>query len=224
MLEMDRTFAIGDIHGCALALEAILQQIQPAAEDLVVTLGDYVDRGPDSKGVLDQLLELQHRCHLVPLLGNHELMMLAALEAKENLPFWLQCGGAATVQSYGGELGNIPEAHRQFLSSCVKYYETDTHLFFHANYDAELPLEEQPDELLFWEHLVFYDNGSHTIPARHFSGKVAIVGHTPQKNGEILDLGDVICIDTFCAGSGKLTAIELPSGQLFQADKDGTIT
>ena len=76
---------------------------------------------------------------------------------------------------------------------------------------------------MFWEHLMFYDNGMHTIPGRHFSGKVAIVGHTPQENGEILDLGDIICIDTFCVGSGCLTALNVDTGEICQADKEGRI-
>lgn len=218
-----RTFAIGDVHGCAKALRALIDQIQPTAEDIIVPLGDYVDRGPDSRAVLDQLIELEKRCQLFPLLGNHELMMLSALESLDSLRFWLHCGGAATLESYGGDVADIPEAHVSFIRSCRNYYETDTHFFLHANYDPQLPLDEQPERLLFWEHLVFYDNGMHTIPSRHFTGKIAIVGHTPQENGEILDLGDVVCIDTFCVGSGCLTAMELPSGRLCQTDKDGRV-
>ncbi len=74
-----RTIAIGDIHGCSLALEALLDAIQPRPDDVIVTLGDYVNRGPDSRGVLDRLIELERRCKLVPILGNHDEMLLAAL-------------------------------------------------------------------------------------------------------------------------------------------------
>jgi serine/threonine protein phosphatase 1 len=220
---MSRTFAIGDIHGCPRALDALVDQIQPTADDIMVPLGDYVDRGDDSKAVLDRLLELATRCQLQPLLGNHELMLLSALDSAEGLRFWLQCGGAATVESYGGDLYNISDAHLSFIRSCHRFFETDDHIFVHANYDPKLPLDLQPDRLLFWEHLMLFDHGMHTIPARHSTGKVAVVGHTPQENGEILDLGDVICIDTYCFGGGWLTALEVATGQIIQADREGNL-
>src|SRR5437773_9250836 len=103
-----RTIAIGDIHGCSRALQAIVEAIQPAADDTLVLLGDYVDRGPDSRGVLDFLLEQEERCRVVPLLGNHELMLLDALENPNVIGPWMECGGNATMRSYDGRLANIP--------------------------------------------------------------------------------------------------------------------
>ncbi len=223
LVQMTRTFAIGDIHGCPQALDAIISRIQPTEKDTIVPLGDYVDRGADSCGVLERLIALETACRLEPLLGNHELMLLAALESADSLRFWLHCGGAATVESYGGDLANIPKSHLSFLRRCRRYFETDSHIFVHANYDAKLPLDQQPDRLLFWEHLMLYDHGMHTIPARHYTGKVAVVGHTPQENGELLDMGDVICIDTYCVGGGCLTALEVATGEVIQADKDGKL-
>ena len=210
-----RTIAIGDIHGCSGALAAIVEAIQPAAEDTLVLLGDYVDRGPDSRGVLDFVLELEGRCRVVPLLGNHELMLLDALENPQVIGPWLECGGNATVQSYDGRLSNIPPEHLSFIRRCKRYYEIATHFFVHANYAADVPLDEQPDYLLFWEHL-----HSH-VPAPHNNGKRAIVGHTSQKTGEILVLGHVVCLDTYCHGGGWLTAMELESGKTWQADREG---
>ena len=72
------TIAIGDIHGCSAALDALLDAIRPRPEDTIVTLGDYINRGPDSRGVLDRLIDLGRRCRLVPLLGNHDQMLLEA--------------------------------------------------------------------------------------------------------------------------------------------------
>lgn len=216
-----RTIAIGDIHGCVRAFEALIQAIDPTPNDRIITLGDYVDRGPDSRAVLQQMLELVQRCEVVPLLGNHEIMMLAAIDSSEDYQFWLQCGGSDTLIGYDGDLSNFPDDHWEFLRSCHRYHETDRHIFVHANYDAHLPLEDQPDRLLFWEHLMIYPNGTHTIPARHCTGKVAVVGHTPQENGEVLDLGDVICIDTCCFGGGWLTAMDVDSKQLWQANQSG---
>ncbi len=97
---MPRTIAIGDVHGCAKALRALIEAIQPQAEDLIVMLGDYVDRGPESRGVLDLLIDLRSRCRLVPILGNHDQMMLDALNGGP--PFdWFECGGLQAIDSYG---------------------------------------------------------------------------------------------------------------------------
>src|SRR5438067_10063043 len=109
-----RTIAIGDIHGCSQALRAVVDAIEPAPDDTLVMLGDYVDRGSDSRGVLELILELEGRCRLVPLLGNHELMLLDAVQNPSVLGPWLECGGHATVRSYDGRLGNIPREHLEF--------------------------------------------------------------------------------------------------------------
>ena len=98
---MPRTIAIGDIHGCSIALTALIDAIVPQSDDTVVTLGDYVDRGIDSMGVLDQLIELGSRCNLVPILGNHDQMMLHARDGKSDFQFWLNCGGDSALDSYG---------------------------------------------------------------------------------------------------------------------------
>lgn len=212
-----RVIAIGDIHGCAKALAALVRAIAPGPEDTLVFLGDYIDRGPDSRDVLEQLLALRTQCQLVPLLGNHELMLLDALENPRVLWPWLQFGGDATLASYGGHLEQIPFEHLQFLTACHRYHETATHFFVHANYAPELPLAEQPDYLLFWEHL------HARCPGPHVSGKQAIVGHTSQKNGRVLDLGYLVCIDTYCHGGGWLTAWDVTSRQCWQADREGQL-
>ena len=212
-----RTIAIGDIHGCSAALRALVAAIQPAPDDTLVPLGDYVDRGPDSRGVIDLILDLEKRCRIVPLLGNHELMLLDAVQNPRVIQPWLECGGDTTVQSYGGRLGNMPPEHLEFVRRCKRYFEIPTHFFVHANYAADIPLDEQPDYLLFWEHLHFH------FPAPHDNGKTAIVGHTAQKTAEILDLGHVICLDTYCHGGGWLTALDVESGQVWQADREGRL-
>lgn len=212
-----RTIAIGDIHGCARALAALIEAVEPGPRDVIVTLGDYVDRGPDSRGVIDQLLELAGRCRLKSLLGNHEQIMLNAIDDEAELDYWLQCGGRATLASYGGTVGGIPAEHVEFLRNLRRYYQTPEHFFVHANYVWDMELDEQPDFILLWEHLAFF------VPARHQSGKTAVVGHTPQPSGEILDLGHVICIDTYCVGGGWLTALEVETGRMWQADREGRV-
>jgi serine/threonine protein phosphatase 1 len=221
-----RTIAIGDIHGCSLALKALVDAIDPGPKDLLVPLGDYIDRGPDSRGVLDQMLALSERCVLVPLLGNHEEMLLAALEGQSELNYWLKFGGIAALASYGYSSGTdvrpdhlralIPSQHLDFIKQCRDYFETVGHIFVHAYYEPDRPLQEQLWSGLRWTSLP-------PIPARHSSGKVAIVGHTPQKSGEILYLGYLKCIDTYCHGGGWLTALEVRTGQVWQADAQGRL-
>src|SRR5205823_5835151 len=94
-----RTIAIGDIHGCSLALSALFRAIAPRPDDVIVTLGDYINRGPYSRGVLDCLIALSERCRLVPLLGNHEQALLEA-RAGVDPTNWLGMGGTATLDSY----------------------------------------------------------------------------------------------------------------------------
>jgi serine/threonine protein phosphatase 1 len=97
-----RTIAIGDIHGCAAALDALIEAVVPRPEDIVITLGDYVDREPNVPSVLDRLLALEKRCRLIPLLGNHEQMMLWICDGRrELLSDWRLAGGEVTLASYG---------------------------------------------------------------------------------------------------------------------------
>ncbi len=105
-----RTIAIGDIHGCLAALATLIDTIAPGPEDTVITLGDYIDRGPQSRGVLDRLIALSRRCQLVPLQGNHEEMLLDALRDSTLLRRWLSLGGVDTLRSYGWVSGGIRRA------------------------------------------------------------------------------------------------------------------
>ena len=214
-----RTIAIGDVHGCATALRAMLDEIEPQADDTIVTLGDCVDRGPDSRGVIDQLLALREQCQLVPLLGNHEEMMLNFLDGRAQPDNWLLCGGQATMDSYLDADGkpHVPQAHVDFIRSWGDYWETKTHFFVHGSYHPDQPLSGQRWHVWRWHSL------RDAIPEPHASGKIAVVGHTSQKSGEILDVGHLICIDTYCYGGGWLTALEPATGQIWQVDRNGPL-
>jgi serine/threonine protein phosphatase 1 len=220
-----RTIAIGDIHGCSTALAALLDAIGPGPEDTLVLLGDYIDRGPDSRGVLDQIIALEERCAVVPLLGNHEEMLIAAVHNPVAVQPWLVCGGAQTLLSYGWFSGAhrrrltdwFPQPHWAFLADCLPYHETDRHLFVHAGYVPELLLDQQPEEALRWRM-------TDARTARpHCSGKVAVVGHTAQWSGQVLDLGFLVCIDTGCHRGGWLTALEVDAGKVWQANNRGEL-
>jgi serine/threonine protein phosphatase 1 len=214
-----RVIAIGDIHGCAVALRAMLDVIQPQPDDTVITLGDCVDRGPDSRGVIEQLLDLREHCQLVPLLGNHEEMMLTHLGGRPQPDSWLLCGGDATVTSYGrlADDSHIPSSHVEFIRSWGDYFEIDTHFFVHGGYHPEQPFSSQKWSMWRWHSL------RDMLPAPHVSGKTAIVGHTSQKTGEVLDFGYLMCIDTYCYGGGWLTALDATNGQIWQVDPGGKL-
>jgi serine/threonine protein phosphatase 1 len=224
-----RLLAIGDIHGCLRAFTTLLDLVALQPDDQIITLGDYVDRGPDSRGVLDRLVALYDTGQLSPLRGNHDVMMLGAREIPD--PFWLGFGGAATLLSYGKTreeidevlahqwtfdtlLEAVPPRHWQFLAhDCRRYYESEHHFFVHGWADPHLPLDEQSDDTLYWEKL--------NEPSQHMSGKVMVCGHTRQKSGEPLDLGSTICIDTNVYEGGWLTCLEVQTGRLWQANEKG---
>ena len=172
----DRIIAIGDIHGYRTALRALLDAIAPQPGDTIVTLGDYVDRGPDSRGVIDELIALSAQCRLVPLLGNHDEMLLDVCTFKpELMDKWLAFGGDATIASYGGQLPEgMPPAHLCFLRDCGNFFESAGHFFVHGNYWPHLPLASQPPEMLRWESL------KTRLPGPHCSGKKAVIGHSAQ--------------------------------------------
>jgi serine/threonine protein phosphatase 1 len=199
--------------------DAILAALAPAAEDHVVLLGDYVDRGPDSAGVLCRVMRLAAEHRVTAIMGNHEEMMLAARDSHNTYVDWLKYGGDATLRSYAGARGSlrdVPPEHWAFLEEkLVDYLETDTHLFIHANAYPDMPMAEQPSFMLRWERC---DN----ITA-HESGKTIVCGHTPQKSGEPMNRGYAICLDTSACDGGPLTCLETASGHIWQADSRGTV-
>ncbi len=210
-----RRFVIGDIHGCGKALRTLIEAIEPRPQDEIVFLGDYIDRGPDSRDVIQQILELRERCHVVTLRGNHEIMLLGVALGGLDDTVWLENGGVATVTSYGGKLSRIPPDHLEFFQKLEPYYETSDCIFVHAGYHHHLEMHEQDSATTYWNHL------PSPLPAPHKSGKRVIVGHTPQPNGCVLDGGHVICVDTYCFGGGYLTALETNTCDVFQADRHG---
>jgi len=186
---------------------ALLGRVQPTPQDQFVFLGDYIDRGPASRQVIETLLELGKTCPVVFLRGNHEVMMLSAREDLSQLRSWLVCGGAETVLSYGANsrqdwASSIPDSHWRFFEQTRRFFETDTHIFVHACLDAALDLNDQLDDVLYWESF-----GQLT---RHKSGKRVICGHTSQRLGTIKN-----------AIGGWLTCLDVTSGKYWQADEQG---
>jgi serine/threonine protein phosphatase 1 len=110
----------------------------------------------------------------------------------------------------------VPE-HVAYIRSWADCFQTETHFFVHGGYEPERPLSEQHWPLLRWHSLRDH------VPGPHVSGKTAVVGHTSLKDGEVLDLGHLICIDTYCWGGGWLTALDAETGRVWQADRQGRL-
>jgi serine/threonine protein phosphatase 1 len=212
-----RLLAVGDIHGCLAAFDDLLNWVRPTPDDFVVALGDFVDRGPNTRGVLDRLIELKKTLNLVCLRGNHEQMMLEARAGgSSERKMWLGVGGMQTLQSYGvmARLTDVPRAHWDFLESkLVDYYETDRFIFTHATVLCDCALSDQPDYALRWEFL--------PEEMRHHSGKTVICGHTSQKAGVPKVVPGAICIDTFAHGGGWLTCLDVNNAHYWQTDMLG---
>ncbi|MCX7873307.1 MAG: serine/threonine protein phosphatase [Caldimicrobium sp.] len=203
-------FAIGDIHGCLFALERLLELLPiDWGKDYVIFLGDYIDRGPDSRRVLELLIELKEKYpeRVYPIKGNHEWLFERYLRGLD-VEVFLYNGGGETLRNYyeGGSL-KIPPSHLEFLRALPLYVETKDYLFVHGGINPEKPLDEQEEEDLLWIRGLFY----------YHSGKfekTIIFGHTPFP--EVLLLEDRIGLDTGCVYGGKLSAIKLPEREIFQ--------
>lgn len=176
-------------------------------------MGDYVDRGPNSKQVLNKIIELKKYYNVIALKGNHEDMMYRSLrdESAKEYRIWMNNGGLDTIRSYYDLLESLPskldsemESHLDFIESLDLYYETDTHIFVHASPSMDNPISEQSESYLIWRRP--QDNDS-VFNYTHISGKTIISGHTAQSTGRPFKLSDKnYLIDTGCFFTSVLTA------------------
>jgi serine/threonine protein phosphatase 1 len=171
-----RLLAVGDIHGCLRHLERLMLRVQPTPADQVVFLGDYIDRGPDSRGVLDYLIEFGSRFpRTVFLKGNHEEMFLEFVAGRNQMLYFLN-GGETTLANYqDGDKLRIPKAHLDFLEKLRLYHETERFVFVHAGLRPGLPLHSQSEKDLLWIREEF-------LHSDYEWGKTIVYGHTPRLN------------------------------------------
>jgi len=223
-------YAIGDIHGEIVKLEALLATLRPGAGDRLVFLGDYVDRGPDACAVVERLIRLQREVPCVFLLGNHESMFLDFLGWRDARYFagdaFLQNGGARTLASYGyfdavepnPRRFALPPDHEDFFRSLRSWHLEADYLFVHAGLarehlqqsDLNWALRRARPEDLLWSR--------NTGDLPHRLGVTIVYGHTPSADYAVRwNLPFSVGIDTGAVYGGPLTALRLPDETIFQA-------
>jgi serine/threonine protein phosphatase 1 len=226
LVDNRRTYVIGDIHGRSDLLDQIVEEIKrdletsPVAEGLTVTLGDYVDRGPDSRGVLDRLARNPFPTRYIALKGNHEALFEAFLRDPTVASQWRRWGGLETLHSYGVPVAqvmvgkgfeeasnalrqSVPQEHFRFLGSLRFSLSLGDYFLCHAGVRPGVPLEHQQPEDLLWIREEF-------LNSRMSFGKVVVHGHTPTASPEVLPTR--INIDTGAFATGRLTCLVLEGG------------
>lgn len=218
-MSKEQFIAIGDIHGCYESMECMLEKLRPYYDRQFIFVGDYIDRGPDSKKVIDRLIDFQKEVDTIFLRGNHEQMMLDAINKRDH-NLWMMNGGRATLRSYGLDLRSMrfPDEHLAFFKNTKLYYETEKYFFVHAGLSPNKTIKEslEDDEEIrefLWER-------SHLNVFKTPWEKTVVFGHTPQPNP--LKKDSMLGIDTGCVydriGYGKLTAVILPEEEFLQQE------
>ena len=186
----NRLIAIGDIHGEVEKLNSLIDRLDLQKQDKVIFLGDYIDRGLNSKAVIERVSDLSKNIECVFLKGNHEDMLLKTkiTQSQDDIEHWLLSGGISTYDNYG-DYPAIFNTHGKFLDSLKLYHIEQNYMFVHAGINPKKELSEQTKDDLLWIREEFLDN-SHNLPYK------IIFGHTPFI--EPLILNDKIGIDTGC--------------------------
>ena len=222
---MNRRIVVGDIHGCAKTFQKLIRdKVRPGREDELILLGDYINKGPDSKGVLDFIMELKPAVgKLVALRGNHEESLLEGLKYRWEEIAFRNKGGVATLQSFGvRDVHEIPPKYISLISATLFYYETKDFLIVHAglNFDLEDPFRDDYSMLNIRQMEV--------EPAK-IGNKILVHGHTPVpwksieakiRNGkrEIEYNLDAGCVYPEYEGYGRLVALDLDNREVFVQD------
>lgn len=198
------TIAIGDIHGCRDMLVRLLDRCFRYAGEhplRLVFLGDYIDRGPDSRGVVETLIGLQRRLpgRVVNLRGNHEALLLDSL-AKGDMGLWLFNGAGTTLASYGVDhVAALSPEHLVWFAALKTSFDDGQRFFVHAGVDPDRPLDDQREHDLVWIREPF-------LSAKRDYGRLIVHGHTPQRSG-IPELRPWrLNLDTAAVYGGRLTA------------------
>ena len=210
---MARLIGITDIHGEYQKLCSLIGCINPGNEDTIVFMGDYIDRGPKSREVVDKVIDMQNVCHCEYLIGSHEYAMMHAKQDEYyDYLFW-NYGGDKTVESYGS-FENIMNIHGDFFKSLKYYHILGKYLFVHAGMRSEYPIDKQDEVDMVYIRSNFY-NYPHKFPYK------IIFGHTEFDKPQVSD--DKICIDNGCGKykDAPLTAFIADNGKEYFINSDG---
>jgi serine/threonine protein phosphatase 1 len=214
-------FAIGDLHGCLDELDVLLDTIGPTGDDTLVFLGDYVDRGPAVRRLVDRLLALRAQpIATVFLRGNHEDMLLAYLGlGGRHGDVYLENGGSATLASYGvppdtaadATRALLPDEHVAFFRDCQLQHLEAPFLFVHAGIRPGVPLAQQDEEDLLWIRDEFFSQ-PHALPY------TVVFGHTPTREARV-ELPYRIGLDTGVVYGNKLSCLDVDARRLIQVGR-----
>jgi serine/threonine protein phosphatase 1 len=221
---MNRLFAISDIHGCYKTFyELVVNTISLKRSDKLILLGDYIDRGPQSREVIDFIVDLKAKdFDIVPLAGNHEQMLVDAFEDPDVLPLWLLNSGMTTLESLKiSSVNDIDNKYISFFQGLRFYERIGDMLFVHAGFNdlADDPFSDTDG--MIWQCRTGYSN-------QLFKGKTIIHGHRPKTIAHVKNMisakSPVIPIDTGCVydkedGYGNLTALEVNSMELISIER-----
>ncbi len=211
-----RVLAIGDIHGCDVAFETLLRELAPQPADTIVLLGDIVDRGPNTRRCIELAIDLQRACRVISILGNHEEMFLDAIQGGRWQRTWLQNGGVEMLDSYGGLVDDVTESHLDYIRSMQDYFEAEWDIFTHGTPYFDDPMEMQTSQGLRWNRITGRE-------PPHCSGKRVICGHTSQRGGAPLVFMGYVCLDTNAYGGGVLSALDVATDTVYQAEQSGAV-
>lgn len=202
---MSLTYTIGDIHGCLSQLQRLVEICERdggAQKIKFVFIGDYIDRGPDSRSVVDFLIDLQTWSpdEIICLRGNHEDLLLSTIEDETNEPNWLRNGGTATLYSYRvtGPI-QLPRQHIEWFRSLPTFHDDGKRFFVHAGVHPERPLDQQHERDLLWIREPFLSS------SKNF-GRLIVHGHTPLPDGVPDQRPNRLNIDTGAVYGRALTA------------------
>ena len=202
---MSLTFAIADIHGSLRKLQSLVERCEQFAEGrpaMFIFLGDYIDRGPESAGVIGYVLDLQARLpeHVIALRGNHEAMALEVIDGTVPANYWLAQGGAQTLHSYRARRAqDLPDRHVHWLRSLPLSHDDSRRFFVHAGVNPDEPLNAQREADLLWIREPFLSD-------RRDYGRLVVHGHTPTKDRKPDLRTNRLNIDTGAVFGGPLTA------------------
>jgi len=216
----NRLFAIGDIHGCFNSLKQLVEEkIQITKTDKVILLGDYIDRGPRSKEVIDYIIELKEKgFDIIPLKGNHEAMLLDAFMDDDLLSRWIHNGGIETLKSFGIiSLNQLETKYLEFFKNLQLYFELEDYLFVHAGFNDEIENPFNDSYHLIWKCRDKYNHPllkDKTIVHGHCTIPYLTCNERIRNHDRVINL-DTGCVYTEYIGYGRLTALEITSREIF---------